>query len=136
MRAMTSNEAGGPDVLTLTDVPKPTPTSGEVLVRLHASGVNYADVMLRAGRYVGVPGPQRGLGCEGAGYVEAVGSDVHRFQAGDRVGVYSPRGGSYAEWMVAPENYVLRLPSSMPFEHGAAIFHVFLTPEHAFRTPG
>jgi NADPH:quinone reductase len=133
---MISDQVGGPEVLTLAEVAKPAAGRGEVLVRLHASGVNYADVMLRAGRYLGLPGLQRVLGCEGSGEVEAVGPDARRFRPGDRVGVYSPRGGSYAEWMVAPENYVLPLPSSMSFEDGAAMLHVFLTADHALRTLG
>jgi NADPH:quinone reductase-like Zn-dependent oxidoreductase len=136
MLAMIAEEAGGPHVLSRADIGKPTPPRGEVLVRLHASGVNYADVMLRAGRYPGLPGPQRVLGCEGSGVVEAVGPDVTRFKAGDRVGVYSPRGGSYAEWMIAPENYALPLPPSMPFEDAAAMLHVFLTADHALRVLG
>jgi len=133
---MISEAPGGPDALTPADIAKPAPSPGEVLVRVYASGVNYADVMLRAGRYPGAPGPPRVLGCEASGRVEALGADAGRFRVGDRVGVYSPRGGSYAEWMIAPETHVLRLPASMSFEDAAGMLHVFLTADHALRAIG
>lgn len=136
MRAIRIEKAGGPESLQTTEVEKPRPESGEVLIRLHASGVNFADILCRTASHPGMTKPPLILGCEGAGVVEEIGSGVTRHKPGDRVSVYSPPGGTYAEWIAAPEPYVLPLPDSMSFEDGAAFTHVFLTAYHALHTLG
>src|SRR5260370_23868971 len=136
MQAIVVERAGSPEVMVPSELEKPSPGPGEVLVRLYASGVNYADLMLRSGKYPGMRQPPRIPGCEGSGYVESVGRGANRFRRGDRVGVYSPGGGAYAEWMTARETHVLPLPPAMSFVEGAAFLHVFLTAYHALRTLG
>ena len=136
MKAIRIEEAGGPEALVLVDAPVPSPGPGEVLVRVHASGVNFADILCRTASHPGMTPPPLIPGCEGSGVVEEVGVETTRFSVGDRVGVYSPRGGTYAEWVAVPENYALPLPPSMSFVHGAAFTHVFLTAYHALNTLG
>ncbi len=85
MRAIYVTETGGPDVLTLTEQPEPTPGPGDLLVKTEAIGINFIDTYFRMGQY------KRPLpyipGDEGSGVVEAVGSDVNEFSVGDRVGL-------------------------------------------------
>lgn len=134
MKAVVAERTGGPEVLAFTEVEIPRPGPGEVLIRIHASGVNYADIMCRAGAHPGMPRPPLIVGCEASGSVEQAGTGASRYRPGERVAVYSPVGGSYAEWIVAPETHVLPLPPSMSFDEGAAFTHVFLTSYHALRT--
>ena len=136
MKAIRVEEAGGPEALVLVDAPKPRPEPGEVLVHVHASGVNFADILCRTASHPGMTPPPLIPGCEGSGVVEEIGEGTTRFRVGDRVGVYSPRGGTYAEWVAVPENYALPLAPSMSFGHGAAFTHVFLTAYHALNTLG
>ena len=136
MKAIRVEEAGGPEALILVDAPKPSPGPGEVLVNVHASGVNFADILCRTASHPGMTLPPLIPGCEGSGVVEEVGEGTTRFRVGDRVGVYSPPGGTYAQWVAVPENYALPLAPSMSFGHGAAFTHVFLTAYHALNTLG
>ena len=119
--------AGGPDVLELVDLPLPDPASGEVRVRLNAIGINFADVMCRRAVHRSMRPPPIVVGCEAAGTIEACGPGVAHRRVGDRVGVYSPFGGAYAEAIVVPQDYVLPLPDTMSFDEGAAFTHVYLT---------
>ncbi|MDP9455809.1 MAG: NADPH:quinone reductase [Actinobacteria bacterium] len=99
MKAVRFSEFGGPEVLRYEDVPVPEPGSGEVRVKLAASGVNFIDVYQRTGLYPGeLP---RTLGNEGAGEVEAVGEGVEEFSEGDFV-AFAGVPGAYAEHIVAP----------------------------------
>ena len=83
MRAIRPNQTGGPEVLAIQDIPTPSPGSGEALVQVEASGVNYIDVYHRSGLYpLALPLP---MGLEGAGTVEQVGDGVRDLQAGQRV---------------------------------------------------
>lgn len=136
MKAIRVEKAGGPETLVLVDAPKPHPGPGEVLVHVHASGVSFADILCRTASHPGMALPPLIPGCEGSGEVEELGEGTTRFKVGDRVGVYSPPGGTYAEWVAVPENYALGLPASMSFGHGAAFTHVFLTAYHALHTLG
>jgi NADPH2:quinone reductase len=136
MAAVRAVKAGGPDVLIPVTAPVPVPSENQVLVRLYAIGVNYADVMCRRSVHPGMPGPPIVPGCEGSGVVMSCGKGVTTHKAGNRVGVYSPWGGTYAEWVVVPENYALPLPDAMSFEEAAAFTHVYLTAFHALRTLG
>jgi NADPH:quinone reductase len=136
MMAIRAERGGSSDVVVATETEVPRPGPNSVLVRLEAIGVNYADVMCRAGTHPGMPVPPIVLGCEGAGVIESCGSSVKAFKGGERVGVYSPWGGTYAGWVVAPETYALPIPDSMSFEEAAAFTHVYLTAFHALRTLG
>lgn len=125
MKAVRITQPGGPEVLQASDVDAPTPGSNQILVRVHATAVNRADLMQRRGHYP----PPRGFpadipGLEYAGVVEAVGGE--RWSVGDRVmGLVG--GGSYAEYVVVHEDEAMPVPSSMTLEDAASIPEAFLT---------
>ena len=131
MKAVLARAAGGPEVLSSIEQPVPQPRDGEVRVRALSIGVNYADVLCRQAVHQSMRPPPIIPGCEAAGIVEACGAGVSRHRVGDRVGVYSPFGGAYAEALVVPENYALSLPEGMSFEEGAAFTHVYLSAHEA-----
>lgn len=117
MRAIQVSQAGGPEVLTLVELPLPTPKSNEVVVQIKAAGVNFIDVYFREGRY---PAPLPFInGQEAAGIVTAVGSDVRQFKVGDRV-AYTGVRGSYAEYAAVPADRVIAIPEEVDFETAAA----------------
>jgi len=117
MKAIRVHQAGGPEVLEFEDIPVPEPSSGEVLVELQASGVNFIDTYHRQGLYkLNLPFVP---GMEGAGVVRAVASDVTTFKPGDRV-AYALSIGSYAEQVAVPASKLVRLPAELDFTAGAA----------------
>jgi NADPH2:quinone reductase len=118
MKAIQIRETGGPEVLTLADIPTPTPKSGEVLIRVHASGVNFIDIYYREGRYKAeLPIVD---GQEGAGVVESVGEGVEGFKPGDRV-AWCNVVGSYAEYAVVPAAKVVKVPATLDLKLAAAV---------------
>lgn len=124
MRAIQVSRTGGPEVLELVDVPVPEPKAGEVLVRIHAAGVNFIDTYLREGRYPAelpfIPGQ------EAAGVVERLGEGVGGFAVGDRVAWNGARG-TYAEFACAPAKDLLKIPEQLSFEDAAAVLLQGLT---------
>lgn len=120
MQAIVAREPGGPEVLVLAERPVPTPGPGEVLVRVHAAGVNRPDVMQREGRARPAPGVTDVLGLEAAGEVAAIGPGVQRLQAGSRVMALLP-GGGYAPWCIAPANHCLPMPAGLDFAAAGAL---------------
>ncbi|MEC3992762.1 NADP-dependent oxidoreductase [Actinacidiphila sp. DG2A-62] len=123
MRAIGLTEFGGPDVLRVIDLPDPVPGPGEVRIRVHAAAVNPTDTMLRAGAvkawFDGRPGPYV-PGMDAAGVVDAIGPDTDTsLRPGDPVvailQAYGPRGGAYAELVVAPAESVVPMPSGADF---------------------
>ncbi|HEX6461064.1 MAG TPA: NADP-dependent oxidoreductase [Thermoleophilaceae bacterium] len=126
MRAIQVTEFGGPEVLSLVEVPRPTPISTEVLVEVHAAGVNPVDWKTRRGS--GVSGwagsPPFGIGWDVAGVVVDSGYGVTTFAPGDRVfGMpWFPRvAGAYSEFVAAPSRQFARMPEGMAFEEAAAL---------------
>ncbi|MFY9691112.1 MAG: quinone oxidoreductase [Candidatus Acidiferrales bacterium] len=121
MKAIRVARAGDPDVMRLEEIPQPKAGPGEVLVRVHVSGVNFADVYMRNGSARSpVPFPIT-LGLEGAGTVEALGAGVSEVKVGERV-AYATRGsGSYAEYDAVKVGHIAPLPSELTFEQGAAV---------------
>lgn len=128
MKAIRIQQAGGPEVMALVDVPTPVPGPGEVLVRNHAVGVNFIDTYNRTGLYP-LPLPS-GLGLEGAGVVEAVGEGVTRFAPGDRIAYASGPAGAYAEAHVVKAVQAVRLPEGVPFKPAAATLLRGMTAEY------
>jgi putative PIG3 family NAD(P)H quinone oxidoreductase len=127
MRAIAITKPGGPDTLVLVDRPTPQPSRGEVLVRVHASAVNRADLLQRMGHYP-APGdaPPDIPGLEIAGVVEALGHGVERLAIGDRVfGLVG--GGGYAEYVTSHERALAKIPDGMSFEDAAAVPEAFVT---------
>jgi len=117
MKQILVYEFGGPEKMRLADVEKPSPATGEVLVKLAAIGVNFIDIYFRTGLYQ-APLPVS-LGMEGAGVVEAVGPDVADIKVGDRV-AYCMVRGSYAEYAVVPASQIVALPPALDFQSAAA----------------
>ncbi len=136
MRAIVIARPGGPEVLELRDVPTPTPSRGEVRIRVHATAVNRADLLQRQGRYAAPPdAPQDIPGLEYAGVVDALGEGVTEVVKGDRVfGIVG--GGSYAEYLVAHARTVVKIPEGMPFVEAAAVPEAFITAYDAMVTQG
>jgi NADPH2:quinone reductase len=117
MKAIQVARVGGPEVLTLVDIPVPDPKPNEALVQINAAGVNFIDVYFREGRY---PAPLPFIdGQEAAGIVVAVGSDVTTLRLGDRVG-YTSALGSYSEYAAVPADRLVRFPDELDFEQVAA----------------
>lgn len=117
MKAIQVQKTGGPEVLTLVDVPIPKPKPNEAIVKIAASGVNFIDVYFREGRY---PAPVPFVdGQEGAGTVTEVGSDVKTLKPGDHV-AYSNVLGSYAEYAAVPAEKLVKVPSGISDEQAAA----------------
>jgi len=117
MRAVQVSKPGGPEALTLVDLPVPEPKPNEAIVAIKASGVNFIDIYYREGRY---PAPLPFVdGSEAAGVVVALGSEVSTLRLGDRV-AYTGVLGSYAEAAAVPESRLLRIPDTVDFPKAAA----------------
>jgi NADPH:quinone reductase len=120
MKAMRISQYGDPSVMQLVDIPQPKPLAGETVVRVHAAGVNYADIYFRNGSgRVPIAFPYT-LGIEGAGVVEAVGDGVSTVRVGDRVAYATRDVGSYAECHLVKAMALVPLPNELSFEQGAA----------------
>lgn len=122
---------GGPEVLCCVDVPDAAPGPGEARVRNAAIGVNYIDVYHRTGLYP-LPLPS-GIGLEGAGVVEAVGSGVEDVVVGDRVAYAWGPPGAYSESRVMPAKHLVRLPPSIADDTAAAMMLKGMTAEYLLR---
>lgn len=112
--------------LTLTEVETPHPKPNEVLIKVHAAGVNRADLLQRKGLYPPPEGESDVLGLEVAGEVAAIGSACEHTEVGERVFALLG-GGGYAEYVVVDEHLLMPLPAHFSYDQGAAIAEVFLT---------
>ena len=121
MKAIRVKQFGGPDTLQLEEVPTPQPGPGEVLVRIHAAGVNPVETYIRAGTYARLPELPYTPGNDGAGVVEQVGADVSEFNPGDRVYTAGSLSGTYAEFALCKKEQVHPLPANVSFAQGAAM---------------
>lgn len=119
MKALVITKAGGPEVLKVEQRPDPVAGAGEVLVRVKAAGINFADVMARAGLYPDAPKTPCVVGYEVAGIVEQVGEGVQDYSPGDRV-VGGTRFNGHAELVATTESALVPLPDDWSFEEGAA----------------
>jgi len=127
MRAVVLRSHGGPEVLTIEEVPDPTPDREEILVDVTQTAINRADVLQRMGMYPDPRGRELEIpGLEYAGVVAAVGADVRHLAVGDRVmGIEA--GGCYASRVVTHSRQALPVPHSVAADDAAAIPEVFLT---------
>jgi NADPH:quinone reductase-like Zn-dependent oxidoreductase len=115
--------------MEIRDVQVPTPGDSQILVRVRAIGVNFADIFARFGVYPGTPTPPFVPGLECSGDVAAVGPKVARFRGGERVMGYS-RLGSHAEYVVVSEDLAMELPGTMSYEEGASFLVSYLSAYH------
>jgi NADPH2:quinone reductase len=117
MKAIQVQKSGGPEVLTLVDLPTPKPKPNEAVVKVSAAGVNYIDVHIREGLYPSsLPFV---IGQEASGIVSEIGADVKSFKPGDRV-AYTGIRGSYAEYAAVPADRLVLLPPGISEQQAAA----------------
>ncbi len=126
MRAVLIAEPGGPEVLSVGEVPDPVPGTGEVLLDVAATAVNRADLMQRAGRYPPPAGASPILGLECSGRIAALGSGVTGWQVGDEVCALLS-GGGYAERVSVPATQLMRVPAGIDLVTAAALPEVACT---------
>lgn len=117
---------GGPEVLKPRQVPVPSPAAGEILIRVHAAGVNRPDALQRAGKYPMKPGMSPYPGLEVAGEVVALGAGVSDYAVGDKVCALT-NGGGYAQYCAVPAGQALPVPEGMEWIQAAAIPETFFT---------
>lgn len=142
MKAIQLSRFGGPDVLEAVDLPSPVPQAGEVLVRVHAAGINFFEVLMRRDGYAVTPQLPMILGVEAAGFVEAVGHGVDASLLGARVAAplfvsKRPHSG-YAEQVTIDADLIVPLPDALSFEDATALLVQGLTAIHLLRqsSPG
>src|ERR1700757_3316513 len=121
MKAIRVHEFGGPEVLKLEEVATPKPSAGQVLVRIHAAGVNPYDTYMRSGTYAQKPALPYTPGSGGGGVIEAVGEGVKKVKVGDRVYTAKTITGAYAQYALALEEQVHTLPAKISFSQGAGV---------------
>jgi len=120
MHAIRVHQFGEPEVLRYEEIPDPTPGPGQVVIKVHAIGVNPVETYIRAGKY----GPRQFPyvpGTDAAGTIQAVGSGVTQFKVGDRVYTASTLSGAYAQLALADAGKVFPLPPKISFQQGAAL---------------
>lgn len=127
MKAIIVNEFGGPEVLRLGETETPRPEGTQVLVRVHAAGVNPVDTYIRSGIHAVKPKLPYTPGKDAAGIVESVGDAVTRFKAGDRVYTAGSISGTYAEYTLCDESHLGVLSEGLSFEQGAGIWTPYAT---------
>lgn len=132
MKAIRVHEFGSAEVMRLEEIAAPVPGPRELLIEIRAAGVNPVDTYIRSGTYARKkPSLPYTPGADGAGVVEAVGSEVVKFKPGDRVYVSGSATGTYAAKAVCSEQHVYRLPDRLTFPQGAGVWVPYATAHHA-----
>ena len=126
MRAIGVESPGGPEMLSLFDAQVPVPGANDILIKVHAAGVNGADLRQREGKYPVPPGTPQIMGLEVSGEIVGVGKSCKRFQLGDFVCALL-LGGGYAEYAVAPEGQCMKIPVGLSVVEAAGLPEVFCT---------
>jgi len=121
MKAIVVKKFGEPEALQIEETPQPRPAAGQVLVRVHAVGVNPIDTYIRAGTYPKLPALPYTPGTDGAGVVEQIGEGIKSLATGDRVWFLGTSTGSYAEYALCAEDQVHPLPERVSYAQGAAV---------------
>lgn len=138
MKAIQYSRFGGPDVLEIIEVDKPSPGPGEVLIAVGAVGVNFFEVLMRQDRYVVTPPLPFRPGVEIAGTIAALGEGVTRFSIGQRVAaalyVAGGQSGGYADYVTVSAEVLVRLPETLPFAAATALQVQGLTALHLLRS--
>jgi NADPH:quinone reductase-like Zn-dependent oxidoreductase len=137
MKALVFKRYGGPDQVAFADIPQPVPRAGEMLVQVHAAGLNPVDNMIRAGEMKAIHRLQlpATLGSDVAGIVQEVGASVTRFRPGDAAfaSVFELRTGALAELAIVPESAAALKPVHLDFVSAASIPMVGLTSWQALK---
>lgn len=132
MKSMLSKEPGGPETLVLEEMDVPTPGAKQVLIRVHAAGVNYPDTLIIRDLYQIKPPRPFAPGSEIAGEIVAVGEKVSHLAVGDRV-IGMPGFGGFATHVVADAAMVIKMPEDMPYEDAACLVLTYGTSYHALK---
>lgn len=132
MRALVCNAYGPPESLRIEEVDDPEAGDGEVVVDLHAAGINFPDLLVFAGKYQVRTEPPFIPGYEASGIVSEVGLNVRRLAVGDKV-IVTPMGGGFAERIAVNENHAFPLPDLLDFEQGAGFPITYCTSYHALK---
>lgn len=135
MKAMLSTATGGPETLTLTDLPDPTPGKGQVAVRVRAAGLNFPDTLIIRDLYQVKPPRPFAPGGEIAGEVIAVGEGVTHLSVGDRILALTSYGG-FATHIVIDAALASKIPDDMPYEDAACFVFTYGTSYHALKDRG
>uniref|UniRef100_A0A8D0E4R1 Crystallin zeta n=1 Tax=Salvator merianae TaxID=96440 RepID=A0A8D0E4R1_SALMN len=137
MRAVQVFEFGGPEVLKLqSDVSLPVPKENQVLIKVHACGINPVETYIRTGTFFRRPPLPYIPGSDVAGVIQAVGDHVVGFKKGDRVFTFSTISGGYAEYTVSSVDTVFPLSDKLDFKQGAAIGIPYFTAYYALFQKG
>ena len=129
MKAVRVDVCGAAEQMSVREVPLPEPNAGEVRIKLKACGINFIDIYHRSGLYpLALPA---GLGCEGAGLVDALGEGVDDLSEGDRVG-FAMAMGAYAEAIVLPRGALVKIPAGVTDEQAAAVLLKAMTVDYLF----
>src|SRR3954466_11070726 len=129
MRGAPISKPGGPEVLVPETRPVPAPKAGEILIKVHAAGVNRPDVAQRSGSYPPPPGASDLPGLEVAGEVVAVGEGASRHKAGDR-GMSLVAGGGYAQYCIAQDAQAMAVPQALSINEAGALPETLMTVWH------
>jgi len=132
MRAIVCKAFGSTDDLLVEELDDPAPASGQVLVDIHAAGINFPDILVIGGQYQLITPPPFIPGNEAAGIVSGIGDGVTQFAIGDKV-IVMLRGGAFAEKCAVDENLVFPLPDQLSLEQGAGFSVTYCTSYHALK---
>jgi NADPH:quinone reductase len=132
MKALLSRQPGLPETLVLEEIPDPVPGPGQVLIKVHAVGVNFPDLLMIQDLYQIKPPRPFSPGGELAGVVEQVGEGVTNVRLGDRV-LVSPVRSAMAEKAIGQANNCWKIPDAMPFDEAAALLLTYGTSQHALQ---
>lgn len=135
MKAIQVTRTGGPEVLELTKLPRPTPAAGQVLVRVQAVGLNFADILYVAGEYLTRTRLPMIPGMEFAGVIEELGEGVSEYQPGERVAALGG-SGAFAEYAVVNTRAILPVPPNLSAAQAAALLVSYYTAYFALKTQG
>lgn len=132
MRALVCKQLGPADKLVIQEVPDPVAGPDEVLVRVHAAGINFPDLLVIQGLYQVKVEPPFIPGNEAAGVIQAVGEGVARYKPGDQV-IIMPEGAAFAELCAVPVERVIPMPDNLDFEQAAGFTITYGTSYHALK---
>jgi NADPH2:quinone reductase len=136
MRALLCQATGTPPRLAVAEIATPVPDDNQVLVRIRAASINFADTLMLAGRYYVRPEPPFIAGSEFAGVIEAVGKNITGWKPGDHVIGAPPAGGCFAEYIAIGADHLLPVPAGMSWSESAGFIIAYGTAYYALHDRG